>query len=80
MNMPKDTKGTAPEDVEGHWFRLGSDESQATEQRDSGCTDFDVFVLRITKQLFEDRFILHQTKRAKCERSRLGRRFAVNDR
>ena len=36
MNMPKDTKGTAPEDVEAHGFRWGSDESQATERRDSG--------------------------------------------
>jgi hypothetical protein len=36
MSMPKDTKGTAPEDVEAHRFSGGSDESQATEQRDSG--------------------------------------------
>ena len=34
MNIPKDPKGTAPEDVEGHGFRWGSDESQATEQGD----------------------------------------------
>ena len=36
MNMPKETKGAAPEDVQAHAFRGGSDESQATEQRDSG--------------------------------------------
>ena len=35
MNMPKDTKGTGPEDVEAH-ARYGSDESQGVEQRDSG--------------------------------------------
>ncbi len=36
MNIPKDPKGTAPEDVEGHAFRWGSDEAQATEQHDTG--------------------------------------------
>ena len=35
MNMPKDTKGTAPEDVEAHRLRSPSDVSGA-EQRDSG--------------------------------------------
>ena len=37
MSMPKDTKGTAPDDVEAHnWRTRASDESQATEQGDSG--------------------------------------------
>ena len=37
MSMPKDTKGTAPEDVEGHGFKYPrTDQEQATEQGGNG--------------------------------------------
>jgi hypothetical protein len=35
MNIPKDTKGAEPEDVEAHG-RYASDVSQGAEQRDTG--------------------------------------------